>query len=250
MAINYPIHIEVENKDVTRTSFKTAWALLIISALILAAGFYTLGTEGMLNVSSPDFMPVPHAVSAIAALFGLIWLVKAMRSAGHANVFGKSIVDCNKPVLGGVLAGTLKIEKSAGLSAPIALRLHCDWNYKIYYEDGENSKPARAVLWEHAQELPSGGAEIGIPFRFAIPATCLPSGWRTVPRGPKENAAIKKTAGSVTWHVTATSKCRGIDYLADFEIRMRPENYVDQPDGEDDAEELDDFDDYNKGEER
>ncbi len=249
MAIDYPIHIEVENKDVASTSFKTAWVLLILSALIFAAGFYYVGTEGMLNFASPDFMPVPHVLSAIAAVLGLSSLVRALKSNAHTSAFGKSIVDCNKPVLGGILSGTLKIEKSTGLTAPIALRLHCDWKHKIYYEDGENSKPAKAVMWEHTQELPSGGAEIGIPFRFTIPASCLASGWRTIPRGPKENAAIKKTAGSVIWYVTATSKRSGVDYLANFEIRVRPENGVSEV-ADEDAEDMDDFDDYNTGEKR
>lgn len=248
MAIDYPVHIEVGNTDKTRRSLTSAWLLFVASALVLAAGFFYLGIDGMLNFSAPDFFPVPHALSAFLAVFGLISLAQVMRNTARTNVFGTSTVDCNKPVLGGALAGVLKIEKADGLTAPIAMRLHCDWNYRISYEDGEGSKPAKKILWEHTQELPSGGAATGIPFRFAIPTTCLASGWRSVPRGPKENAAIKKTAGPVTWHLTATSKRSGIDYLADFEIRVRPEGYVEKPDADDD--EVDDLEDFSVGEKR
>jgi hypothetical protein len=249
MAIDYPIHIEVGTKGAASTSFRAGWMLLLLGVLIFAAGFYYVGTDGMLNFNSPYFMPFPHALSALAAVLGVASLVRGSRSAAHASVFGTSTIDCNKPVLGGVLSGTLKIENAKGFTAPVDLQLHCDWKHKIYYEDGENSKVAKQVLWEQFQQLPSGGAEVGIPFRFTIPDTCLPSGWRTIPRGPKDNAAIKKTAGSVIWHLKATSKRSGIDYLADFEIRVRPEGGADEA-ADDDAEELDDFDDYNNGKKR
>jgi len=213
------IHVEAEQGDEARALGKAALFCLVVSALIVLGGFYWLGSSGMLDVRSPDFIPLPHFFAFAALCLGSFFLVRAYLHDRRYRLFGTSVVEGNVPVLGRAFAGTLRITRTGALTAPITLRLRCDWRHDESGPGGSSgSHTVTEHLWEHLQELQSGAAGTGIPFRFDLPEDGLPSGRRPKPR----TGVHPESPGYIVWTLRASSPRLGTDYVAEFEIDVRP----------------------------
>jgi hypothetical protein len=217
MASYYDLHVETEIGNEAASPLKLAGISIAISIAILVGGFFWLGSRAMLDINSPEFFPVPHFFALAPLLIALFAGVSGYGHAQRFQMFGKSSIYGNKPQLGEVFAGVLKLTKSDNIAAPMTLQLRCDWRHRIEYQDGENSKMGIETKWQQSQQAPSGGALVGIPFRFLIPANALPSGRHSV----VGTGAKKQTSGHIVWVLKASSKRPGLDYVAEFEVPVR-----------------------------
>jgi hypothetical protein len=214
------LHVEAEQGDESGALAKAALFCLAVAVAIVLAGFYGLGRSGMLDMRSPDFVPVPHFFAFAAICLALFFFVRAYLHGSRYRLFGTSVVEGNTPVLGEPFAGTLRIAKADALTAPISLTLRCDWRH-FQSDSASPSSSGSTVtqrLWEQSQELQPAGAGSGQPFRFDLPDDGLPSG-----RRPKPKTGVHpESPGDIVWTLRASSPRWGTDYVAEFEIDVRP----------------------------
>ncbi len=194
-----------------------------VVAAIVAGGFAWLGRDGMLDPHSPDFFPLVHFCAVVGALLGVFFLVRSYIHGRRYGLFGTSVVEYAAPALGERLAGTLRIAKPEVLSAPVTLRLCCDWrHYKDRAGGTKSRSEVTSTLWEARIELPTAGAAIGMPFQFDLPEDGLPSGRRPKPR----TGVHPEGGGTIIWMLKALSPRRGTDYYAEFEVVVKPSRAV------------------------
>lgn len=213
------IHVEAEQGDESGALARAALFCLAVSVLFILGGFYWLGRSGMLDTRSPDFVPVPHFFAFAALGLGLFFFVRAYLHGRRYRLFGTSVLEGNEAALGETFAGTLQIARSDALRAPITLHLRCDWRH-VQADVGNPSSGSAATerLWEQSRQVPSAGATRGVPFRFVLPEDGLPSGRRPKPR----TGVHPESPGDIVWTLRASSPRWGTDYVAEFEILVRP----------------------------
>ena len=214
------LHVEAEQGDESGALARAGLFCLAVAVAILLAGFYALGRSGMLDMRSPEFAPVPHFFAFAAFCLALFFFVRAWLHGRRYRLFGTSVVEGNVPALGEALVGTLRIAKKDALTAPIRLSLRCEWRH-FQSDSASPTSSGSAVterLWEQSQELQSTGVESGLPFQFDLPDDGLPSG-----RRPKPKTGVHpESPGDIVWTLRASSPRRGTDYVAEFEMDVRP----------------------------
>jgi hypothetical protein len=173
----------------------------------------------MLDPRSPGFAPVPHFFAAAALALGAFFLVRAYLHDRRFRLFGTSVVEADRAVLGQPLRGTLRIARPQALEAPITLRLRCDWLHHGS-TPGHPSQGYTATehLWEQVLELDPMGVAAGVPFRFDLPEDGLPSGRRPRPA----TGVHPESPGEIVWALHASSSRPGTDYVAEFVVNVEP----------------------------
>ena len=211
------IHVEAEEPDVEQTRVKAGLFCLGLSAAILGAGFIWLGHDGMLDPRSPSFFPLPHFFAVASAFLGLFFLTRGYIHGRRFQLFGVSSIDGNVPRLGETFEGTLRVARIAAFEAPIAMRLSCAWRPASTHTSNTGTKALPDCSWETSIDLGRINASGELAFRFDIPADGLPSGRRPTPK-----TGVNTNPGYIVWTLGASSPRRGMNYLAEFEIRVLP----------------------------
>ena len=209
------IHVEAEQPDVEHTRVKAGFFCLGLSAAIVGAGFIWLGHDGMLDPRSTNFFPLPHFFAVASAFMGLFFLARGSIHGRRFQLFGVSSIDGNVPMLGETFKGTLRVTRITAFEAPIALRLSCAWRPASTHTANSGTRALPDCDWETSIDLGKLNASGALPFRFDIPADGLPSGRRPTPK-----TGVNTNPGTIVWTLAASSPRRGIDYLAEFEIRV------------------------------
>ncbi len=210
-------HLEAEQPDVEHTRVKAGLFCLGLSAAIVAAGFIWLGHDGMLDARSPKFFPLPHFFAVASAFLGLFFLARGSIHGRRFQLFGVSSIDGNIPVLGETFEGTLRVTRISAFEAPITLRLICEWRPASTHTINSGTRALPDCDWETSIDLGKINASGVLPFRFDIPYDGLPTGRRPTPK-----IGVNTNPGTIVWTLVASSPRRGIDYLAEFEIRVLP----------------------------
>lgn len=211
------IHVEAEEPDVEHTRVRAGLFCLGFSAAIVGVGFVWLGHDGMLEPRSPNFFPLPHFFAVASAFLGLFFLTRGYIHGRRFELFGVSSIDGNVPRLGETFEGMLRVTHIAAFEAPIAMRISCAWRHTSVGSTNQSSKNETDTLWETSIDLGRINASGELAFRFDIPADGLPSG-----RRPKPETGVNTNPGDIVWTLSATSPRRGMNYLAEFEVRVLP----------------------------
>jgi hypothetical protein len=133
-------------------------------------------------------------------------------------LFGTSEVRGTTPELGGALDGILKVAKTRLLTVPVELSLRCDWLVHSSGIHGGGGSDGTTTLWLQSQNITLNTAQDGVAFRFDLPADGLPSGRRPRPK----TGVHPEGPGTIVWTLKAFSRRLGVNYLAEFEIPVRP----------------------------
>jgi len=136
-------------------------------------------------------MMVARIVLGFIALGLAVWLTLLRRKFGRSRFEMATMPGA----IGGVLAGTIVIDRPLALSSDLELSLKC------YRRSIGGAGPARSELLWHAEQrlsrdVPTDTGGTRIPVYFEIPCNSVPT---------------KKSPGRVRWRLTAHSSMPGVD---------------------------------------
>jgi len=157
-------------------------------------------------------------IAAVGVLLGGFFLVRGYLDASRHRLFGASEVRGATPELGGALEGIFKVANTRLLKAPIELSLRCDWRGHSAGIHGGSGSDGTTTLWRQSQSVAINLAQSGVAFHFDLPADGLPTGRRPRPKTGVHPAG----PGYIVWTLRAFSRRLGVNYLAEFEIPVRP----------------------------
>lgn len=219
------IHVEAEQGDEAPQLLKAALFCALAGAAVLGVGFAWLGSDGMLNPKSPSFFPLWHLFGFAGLALAGFFAVRSWIHGRRYRIFGTSVLDANAPALGEPLIGTLRIARPQALTAPITLALRCDWRHQASSTSGvTQNRTTTQTLWETSVQVDGSAGSAGIPFQLDLPADGLPSG-----RRPKPKTGVHpESPGVILWTLRASSRRPGTDYLAEFEVEVKPGRVIAQ----------------------
>jgi hypothetical protein len=218
MAVRSEFHVLADEDGDPGPHIKAALFCFAVAGSALLIGYFTLGWAGLTDKASPDFAPVPHFIAAVGVLLGGFFLVRGYLDASRHRLFGASEVRGATPELGGALEGIFKVANTRLLKAPIELSLRCDWRGHSAGIHGGSGSDGTTTLWRQSQSVAINLAQSGVAFHFDLPADGLPTGRRPRPKTGVHPAG----SGYIVWTLRAFSRRLGVNYLAEFEIPVRP----------------------------
>jgi hypothetical protein len=86
------LHFETSPGDGVGSSLRKAFIALAFGLAAVAFGFYYFGSAGMLDFTSPDFIPFPHAGAALGLVLFASYTGKAFLLSRRQGQFGWSYV--------------------------------------------------------------------------------------------------------------------------------------------------------------
>jgi hypothetical protein len=218
MAVRSEFHVQADQDGDPGPHIKAALFCFAVAGSALLIGYFTLGWAGLTDKASPDFAPVPHIIAVVGILLGGFFLVRGYFDASRHRLFGASEVRGATPELGGALEGIFKVANTRPLTAPIELSLRCDWRRYVPGTPGIRGGDQSTTLWRQSQSVAIGMAQSGVAFHFDLPADGLPTGRRPRPK----TGVHPEGPGDIAWTLRAFSRRPGVNYLAEFEIPVRP----------------------------
>jgi hypothetical protein len=123
--------------------------------------------------------------------------------------FGISELRANEPRLGEPFEGTIRPGRDLAPLGDFTVRVHCDntTRNRSMKSDGTNARTE--CLWEATVTVPAASrSSAGVPFAFDIPGNGLATGSRG-------------DAGHVDWTLEIRAPLGGVDYFAEFPVKMR-----------------------------
>jgi hypothetical protein len=204
--------------------FRFGLALWAMAAAALGAGLYWFGAAATLDVSSPEFFPLPGFFAFAFALFGTIHFGQGLLAIRRHSKYGASILEANQAVLGQVFRGSIRTDRALEVSGPYTIRLLCETQAPADSDGDTRGRQGRTPLWEATVSAPaSTRSSTGIPFRFKIPEDALPN---------KLGSTVPGHA--IFWTLSVSAPMAGLHYNAAFPIDVsatEDETEDDEPKG-------------------
>ena len=190
-------------------AFGAAAFLFGIAAAALAVGaILWFGWPQAIDFKSHDAGIVAFFFALVAALLGGFFLARALLHTARWRKFGQSELQACEPRLGEAFAGTVRAARDLAPRGDFTVRLRCDNTTRHRNIKGDGTNEQTECLWEASIAVPAAERSgNGVPFTFDIPANGLATGSRGA-------------AGRVSWTLDVRAPLEGLDYFAEFPIKM------------------------------